>query len=96
MTSLCGGDNTAPAKTIKQDTVTLIECFEEWCKVSANDQWMCQPMGGDVKNVKVHTWSEARAEVMKMVAYIASLGLEPGSRIALMSKNCKPSSTPMI
>ena len=40
-------------------------------------------MGGDVKNVKLHTWAQAWFVVMKMATYIASLDLGTGSRIAL-------------
>ena len=39
-------------------------------------------MGGDIKNIKLYTW-------VKLVTYIASLILEPGSCIAIMSKNYK-------
>jgi len=84
----CGGDNTVGKIIDYSKTETLIDCFEQWCTVAANDQFMCQPMGGDVKNVQFHTYAGARVEVIKIATYIASLDLEPGSRIALMSKNC--------
>jgi len=67
---------------------TLIDTFEEWCSKYPNEIWMCQPMGGGELNKVFHTYGEARTEVIKIATYIASLGLEPGSRIALMSKNC--------
>mmetsp|Transcript_16258 Transcript_16258/g.19247 ORF Transcript_16258/g.19247 Transcript_16258/m.19247 type:complete len:580 (+) Transcript_16258:84-1823(+) len=69
-------------------TKTLIDTFEEWCSTCPNQVYLCQPMGGDKSNIKQHTYDKARTEVIKMATYIASLGLEPGSRIALMSKNC--------
>jgi len=85
---VCGGDNTVGKKIDYSQTKTLIDCFELWCKSAANDQFLCQPLGGDVDNVKLHTFADAREEVMKMATYLAALNLEPGSRIALMSKNC--------
>lgn len=68
--------------------MNLIDCFEKWCKATPDAQYLCQPMGGDVNNVKNFTWAEARVEVLKIASHIAAMGLEQGSRIALMSKNC--------
>jgi len=91
---VCGGDSTAQDYGTSTETIdhtstkTIIDCFERWCVDSPDRSYLCQPMGGDKHNIKFHTFSETRAEVIKMATYIASLNLEPGSRIALMSKNC--------
>jgi long-chain acyl-CoA synthetase len=45
-----------------------------------------QPMGGGV--VRDFTWREAMDETRRMAAHLKSLGLPPGSTIALLSKNC--------
>jgi long-chain acyl-CoA synthetase len=45
-----------------------------------------QPQGGGA--LRDFTWGEAIGEVRRMAAHLRSLGFEPGSRIALLSKNC--------
>ena len=55
-------------------------------KKYAGKTWFTQPMSGG--NVTEYTWADAMAQVRSMTAYINSLGLEPGSRIAMVSKNC--------
>ena len=52
----------------------------------ANKIWFTQPVGGG--QVKEYTWSEAVGEARCMAAHLRSLNLEPGSKIALISKNC--------
>ncbi len=47
---------------------------------------LTQPQGGGA--VRDFTWGEAIGEVRRMAAHLASLGYPPGSRIALLSKNC--------
>jgi long-chain acyl-CoA synthetase len=48
--------------------------------------WLTQPLGND--KLQEYTWSEALTEARRMATHINSLGLEPGSNIALVSKNC--------
>jgi len=88
MVTLCGEDTSLAAMIDKSDTTTLLDTFEKWCIETPNRQWMCQPMGGDATNLKTYTFAEGREEMLKMAAYLTSLNLEKGSRIALMSKNC--------
>ena len=52
----------------------------------ANKVWLTQPLGNGV--TKDYTWKDAIGEARKMAAHIQSLGLEPGSNIAMVSKNC--------
>jgi long-subunit acyl-CoA synthetase (AMP-forming) len=47
--------------------------------------WLTQPMGGGV--VKDFTFGQAMHEARRMAAHLGSLGLPPGSRIALFAKN---------
>jgi long-chain acyl-CoA synthetase len=46
---------------------------------------MRQPINGEWKE---WTWKETGEEVRKMAAHLNSLNFEPGSKIALISKNC--------
>lgn len=51
----------------------------------ASRPWMTQPMGGGV--LREYTWREGMVEVRRMAAHVRSLGLPPGSRIAIFAKN---------
>ena len=46
------------------------------------------PWGGGAANVKTWTFAQAVGEARRMATYIDKLGLPPGSRIAICSKNC--------
>jgi long-chain acyl-CoA synthetase len=48
--------------------------------------WLTQPLGNNKE--QDYTWAEALDEARRMATHIQSLGLEPGSNIALVSKNC--------
>ena len=57
--------------------------FEKDC---ANKVYMTQPIGdGEVTD---YTWSETMNQVRRMAAHLQSLGFPPGSKIAILSKNC--------
>lgn len=47
---------------------------------------MTQPVGGG--EVVTYTWAQAMDQARRMAAHLKSLGLEPGSRIGMISKNC--------
>ncbi|MEP6738743.1 MAG: AMP-binding protein [Caldimonas sp.] len=47
---------------------------------------LTQPLGGG--RVRDYTWGEVTDQVRRMAAHLQSLGLAPGSKIALLSKNC--------
>ncbi|MBK7062716.1 MAG: AMP-binding protein, partial [Rubrivivax sp.] len=57
-----------------------------WEKTSPNRVAFTQPMGGGV--VQDTTWSEVADQVRRMAHYLQKQGWEPGSRIAILSKNC--------
>ena len=46
--------------------------------------WLTQPVDGQIET---YTWRRAADEVRRVAAYLHSLELEPGSRIALLSRN---------
>jgi long-chain acyl-CoA synthetase len=56
-----------------------------WEKQRANEIYLTQPMGGSV--VRDWTWAQAMDETRRVAAYLKALGYEPGTRIAIMSKN---------
>ncbi len=48
--------------------------------------WLTQPLGGGA--VREHTWGGAVDEARRMAAHLHNLGVAPGARIGLLSKNC--------
>ena len=57
-----------------------------WEKTAPNRVALTQPMGhGAVQDL---TWAQVGDQVRRMAAHLKSQGWEPGSRVALLSKNC--------
>jgi long-subunit acyl-CoA synthetase (AMP-forming) len=52
----------------------------------ADRVWLTQPTGGGP--VVDYTWGEAISQARRMAAHLQSMGFEPGSKIAMVSKNC--------
>ncbi len=48
--------------------------------------FMTQPMGG--ADVRTYNWVQTLEEARRLAAYFKAQNFEPGSRIAIMSKNC--------
>ena len=48
--------------------------------------YMTQPIGGGA--VLDYTWGQTLDQARRMAAHIKSLNIEPGARIAILSKNC--------
>jgi long-chain acyl-CoA synthetase len=48
--------------------------------------FLTQPVGGG--QVKDYTWAQVMDQARRMATHIKSLNLEPGARIAILSKNC--------
>jgi long-subunit acyl-CoA synthetase (AMP-forming) len=57
-----------------------------WENESPDQLWMTQPVGNG--QVETYTWAQGMDQVRRMAAHLQSLGLEPGSHIGLISKNC--------
>jgi long-subunit acyl-CoA synthetase (AMP-forming) len=55
-------------------------------KAHPHEVYMTQPMGSGV--VREYTWSQALDESGRIAAYLQSFGFPPGSKIAVLSKNC--------
>ncbi len=64
---------------------TPVTALYHWEKTRPDEVFLTQPKGGQVTD---YTWAQTGDQVRRMAQHLASLGLEPGSRIAIMSKNC--------
>ena len=68
-----------------QDKLVLDYVFANE-KAHANSLFLTQPLGGD--RVAEYTWAQAMDQARRMAAHLKAQGLEPGARIAILSKNC--------
>ncbi len=57
-----------------------------WEKTAPNRVALTQPMGGDV--VQDFTWAQVADHSRRMAAHLRSQGWAPGSKVAILSKNC--------
>ncbi len=57
-----------------------------WEKTAPNRVALTQPMGGDV--VQDFTWAQVADHSRRMAAHLKSQGWAPGSKVAILSKNC--------
>lgn len=72
--------------TLAQTTLkTPLEMMYGWESQLPDQKYLYQPIDGSWLS---WTWNEFATEVRKMAAFIESKGFEPGSKIALVSKNC--------
>ena len=62
-----------------------LEMLYKWEQEKPNEIYLSQPIEGVWHN---WTWKEVAEEVRKMAAYIKTLDMPQGSKIALLSKNC--------
>jgi len=70
------------------DRRTTLDDVLHWERQAPDMLHFVQPMGGGAANVKTWTFAQAVGEARRMAAYLDQLGLPPGSRIAICSKNC--------
>ncbi|MCI4429815.1 MAG: AMP-binding protein [Burkholderiales bacterium] len=70
---------------VSLDTLALARMFY-WEKTAPDKIVLTQPMGAGA--LRDFTWAQLIAETRRMAAHLISLGHPPGSRIALISKNC--------
>lgn len=74
---------TAPRPASPQ---TLLQCVYQHEQERAQRTWLTQPLGNGV--LREFTWQGALDEARRMATYLASRAYPPGSRIAILSKNC--------
>ena len=63
-----------------------LESVYRWEKERPNSIYMTQPVGNG--QVKDYTWAQTIDEARRMARHLQSLGHPPGSKIAILSKNC--------
>jgi long-chain acyl-CoA synthetase len=61
-----------------------VQMLEHWAERRPNAPWLFQPQAGQWQRT---TWAEADAQVRRMATALLSLGLEPGTRIAISGLN---------
>lgn len=57
-----------------------------WEKVRAHFPYLTQPMGRGI--VRDYTWGQVVGEARRVAAHLQAQGWPPGSRVAILSKNC--------
>ncbi|MCB4364176.1 AMP-binding protein [Hydrogenophaga taeniospiralis] len=70
---------------IAPDLLALQRLYH-WEKTTPNRVALTQPMGAGA--VQDFTWSQIGDQVRRMAAHLQSQGWEPGSKVAILSKNC--------
>ncbi len=70
------------------EPTTILQSALQWERDIPDHRFMFQPLGGSADNVKVYTWAQMMDEARRMAAWIKTQDWEPGSMIALCSKNC--------
>ncbi|MCU0814778.1 MAG: AMP-binding protein, partial [Burkholderiaceae bacterium] len=64
----------------------VLQRLVHWERTAPDRVALTQPTGGGV--IVDFTWAQVADEARRMAAHLASLGFAPGSRIAILSKNC--------
>src|ERR1043166_8168605 len=62
-----------------------LQCVYRWERERRDRIFLTQPLGGAVRH---WSWAQAIDESRRMAAYLKAQGWEPGTRIAILSKNC--------
>ncbi|MCW2311281.1 AMP-binding protein [Rhodoferax antarcticus] len=71
--------------SVVPDTLALQRLYH-WEQTAPSRVILIQPMGQGV--MKEFTWAEVADQVRRMAAHLQSQGWEPGSHVAILSKNC--------
>jgi len=72
-------------QTVTQDDLPLSRLYR-WERERADRIFLTQPVGGG--KVRDWSWKQVGAEVRSMAAYLKAQEWEPGSRVAILSRNC--------
>jgi long-subunit acyl-CoA synthetase (AMP-forming) len=70
-----------------RDDELLLNRFYKHCEERPDDRYLTQPIDGDT-HIEHYTFGQVLDQAKRMAAYLNSLGLEPESKIAMISKNC--------
>jgi long-subunit acyl-CoA synthetase (AMP-forming) len=64
----------------------LLDRAYGWERQKPEELFMAQPVGGG--QVRHYSWEKSLDEARRVAAYLQSFGFPPGSKIAILSKNC--------
>jgi len=70
---------------VSPDLLALQRLYH-WEKTSPQSISLSQPMGGG--SLQDYTWGEVADQVRRMAGHLKAQGWEPGSNVAILSKNC--------
>jgi long-chain acyl-CoA synthetase len=73
------------AASIVSDDALALQRLYHWEKTTPDKVIFTQPMGGG--QVVTFTWKQALDQARRMAAHLKSMGVQPGDRVALLSKN---------
>ena len=69
-----------------EDQDLSLQGLYRWERQRAAELYLTQPLGGGA--LRQFTWSQAVDEARRIAAHLRSFGWEPGTRVAILSKNC--------
>ncbi|RYV03801.1 AMP-dependent synthetase [Shewanella sp. OPT22] len=64
---------------------TPVELLDHWAEVQGDKVYLKQPINGQFVEF---TWQEVQTQVRQIAGALRHLGLKPGDKVALLSKNC--------
>ena len=85
VTSVALEDTLTTTNQVSPDQLALQRMFH-WEKTAPDKVVLTQPMGAGA--LRTFTWAQLLGESRRIAAHLRGLGLPPGSRIGLISKNC--------
>ncbi len=79
------GDPAKGTRAFNADDLPLARLYR-WERERADHIFLTQPFGGG--KLREWTWAQAADEVRRMATYLKAQNWEPGSRVAILSRNC--------
>ena len=64
---------------------TPVEMLDHWAEVQGDKVYLKQPINGQFVEF---TWQQVQTQVRQIAGALRHLGLKPGDKVALLSKNC--------
>src|SRR5229473_2733112 len=71
--------------TVTENDLSL-QCIYRWERERPAQIFLTQPLGGGP--IRDWTWAQAMDEARRVAAYLRAQNWEPGTRVAILSKNC--------
>ena len=79
-------DISGKRRELRAMTPLLLEYVYDHEAKLAQHVYLTQPLGAG--QTKSYTWAQVLSEARRMAAHLKSLGLAPGDRVAMLTKNC--------